>query len=91
MLLAGSLIAPGRRRADVPDPVVIPYLAIWLLAPTLGALVFSLSAYSIWGVPRYLFAAAPALVLWLGAAIGGLRRRAPARAIGLAARSRRIS
>jgi hypothetical protein len=63
---------------------VITYLALWFIAPVAGALAFSLAVYSLWGVPRYLFGAAPALILWVGAALGGLRRQQLALALGIA-------
>lgn len=54
---------------------VVIYLAIWLLAPLLGLLLFSLSVYSLWHVPRYLSGVAPALVLWLAMSLGALPPR----------------
>ena len=50
-------------------PVVV-YLAMWLLLPVFEMLFFSLTIYSLWGVPRYLAAAAPALTLWLAVSLG---------------------
>ena len=48
--------APGR--VDATPAGVIAYLALWFLVPVAGALAFSLTVYSLWGVPRYLFGAA---------------------------------
>ncbi len=75
------VLTPGHD--DVTPSGVIAYLALWFLAPVAGNLTFSLTVYSLWGVPRYLFGAAPALFLWLGAALGSLRRQGLA--VGLAA------
>jgi len=65
------------RRAEVTL-----YLALWFLVPVLGSVIFSLSVYSLWGVPRYLFAAAPALLIWLGLALGTLRHQRIALSVG---------
>jgi 4-amino-4-deoxy-L-arabinose transferase-like glycosyltransferase len=73
--------APGR--VDATPAGVIAYLALWFLAPVVGALVFSLTVYSLWGVPRYLFAVAPALLIWLSAALGDMRRERLALGLGM--------
>jgi 4-amino-4-deoxy-L-arabinose transferase-like glycosyltransferase len=97
MLVIATARSLGRRRAELhrsePDtvpgggdatpPAVIAYLALWFIATVAGALAFSLAVYSLWGVPRYLFGAAPALVLWVGAALGGLRRQRLALGLGM--------
>ena len=54
---------------------IVVFLAIWLVAPIIGDLAFSLFIRPLWGPPRYLFGAAPALLLWLGVALGDIRRR----------------
>jgi uncharacterized membrane protein len=69
-----STPSPPSVAVDPWSAEVVAYLAMWFVAPVAGALVFSLTVYSLWGVPRYLFGAAPALILWLGAALGRLRR-----------------
>jgi hypothetical protein len=57
---------PCGRSAATPVDIQC-YLAAWAIAPVFGALAFSLLVYSLWGVPRFLMAAAPA---WLiGAAV----------------------
>jgi hypothetical protein len=60
-------------RATPPEAAphfeVSVFLAMWLFAPICGALIFSWSVYSLWGVPRYLIGCAPALMLLLSAAL----------------------
>jgi mannosyltransferase len=51
------------------------YLVLWLVLPIIETLVFSLCIYSLWGVPRYFAAAAPALLLLLAQALGSFRSR----------------
>jgi mannosyltransferase len=63
--------APGTAR-----PAVVVFLALWFLLPVVETLAFSLTVYSLWGVPRYLTGAAPALSLWLAVAVGGRQPRA---------------
>ena len=66
---------PGPSEAN-PNRVrgaVVIYLAIWLLLPIVETLLFSLSVYSLWGIPRYFSAAAPALLIWLAVALGSQR------------------
>jgi 4-amino-4-deoxy-L-arabinose transferase-like glycosyltransferase len=77
----GPAAAP--ERSDATPAGVIAYLALWFLAPVAGVLAFSLTVYSLWGVPRYLFGAAPALLLWVGAALGNLRRQRLALGLGM--------
>jgi len=62
---------------------VVVYLALWFLAPILGAFAYSLMFHSVWGIPRYLAGAAPALILWIAAAIGSSPRRWLASVLGL--------
>jgi len=73
-------VSGGHRMA----PEVVAYLAVWLVVPVAGAFVFALLVRPIWGPPRYLFGAAPALGLWLGAALAGLRPRTLMTALGIA-------
>ena len=65
------------------DPTVVWYLALWLLLPMVEALSFSLTVYSLWGVPRYLTASAPALTLWLASALGSARLQPLSRILGV--------
>ncbi|MBX6315723.1 MAG: hypothetical protein IRY99_22825 [Isosphaeraceae bacterium] len=73
----------GALNPIAPEPDVIIYLAMWLVAPVIGALVFSLSVYSLWGVPRYLTGAAPALPLWVATALGSWPRQRLALSLGV--------
>ncbi len=56
-------------------PEVIRFLLLWALLPPTGAILFSWLGYSVWGVPRYLMAAAPAPVILTGICLAGSRRR----------------
>lgn len=97
-LLAALLVqwirAPRRALADdgvapLPDASrtphaheVVGYLFCWWLLPVAATAAFSWLVYSVWGVPRYLTAAAPALPLLLGVAVATCRWRRLATAAG---------
>lgn len=52
------------------------YLALWAFLPAVGAFLFSITVYPIWGPPRYLMASGPAVILLLGCALGSLKQQA---------------
>ncbi len=80
------LIRMGRSRAEeTPAPRVSgvgPYLVLWAILPAVAAFLLSITAYPLWGPPRYLMASGPAIILLLGSALGSLRHRTPAYLIG---------
>lgn len=62
---------------------VVLFLVMWLVLPLAGVIAFSFLVYPIWGVPRYLMAVAPAVVLLLSVCVASLRPRVLGIALGL--------
>ena len=56
-------------------PEVFTFLAIWLVLPAIIAMMTTLMGRPFWGVPRYLFGSAPALMIWLGLALSTFKPR----------------
>ena len=51
------------------EKIVLSFLVLWLCFPIFAAAVFSLTVYSLWGVPRYLIGCSPALPILVAYAI----------------------
>lgn len=80
-----AIMAPGADQVrEAGGPELARWLAVWTLLPVVGSIAFSLLAYPLWGVPRYLTGAAPAVLLWVAVAIDRSRRPRLGFAVGLA-------
>jgi hypothetical protein len=82
LLILGLMRA--RRRVSATPFGAATFLAFWFLVPLAGALAFSLAVYSLWGVPRFLSAVAPALILMAGVGLASIRGPRLAAGCGLA-------
>jgi hypothetical protein len=93
-LVRDARIGSPRNRAITAEPSLLPkhltraevgtYLALWAGLPPLGVVVFSLAAFPLSGIPRYVVASAPDVFLLVASSLSALKPRGLALGIGIA-------
>jgi hypothetical protein len=77
-----SHAAHDSRQANSMQRSILAFMALWFWVPCFGALVYSLCFYSLWGIPRYMVASAPSLIVWLSLALDRTPNRRLANVMG---------